>query len=126
VLDLKVCIVEDEVILIEDLKQNIEQIDGYSVVGSATTANDAIELILEKTPDLVLLDLKLKGAGTGVDVIKAVSDLSGVFIVIFSAYAEGYYEDAAKGKNVLAYLEKPISEMSLQQALKDIKEKISK
>lgn len=68
---LKVFIVEDSLPIRERLIELMDEIDGAAVVGVAETPAEAITGILNKRPDLVVLDYQLLG-GTGVEVMRAV------------------------------------------------------
>lgn len=63
---LKILIVEDEVIIAEDMKQMLEKL-GYNVIGIAFDYNEAIDVLNEKKPDLALIDINLGGTKDGID-----------------------------------------------------------
>lgn len=63
---IRVLIVEDEFIVAMTLKDEFEDA-GYEVVGLAGTADRAIELACAASPDVILMDVRLKGSGDGVD-----------------------------------------------------------
>ena len=56
----RILIVEDEAITALDLKYSLEEL-GYEIVDTVDTGQDAIDTAAEKTPDVVLMDIKLKG-----------------------------------------------------------------
>ncbi|MEH6616336.1 MAG: two-component system response regulator NarL [Porticoccus sp.] len=79
-----VLLVDDHPILRKGIKDLIELEDNISVVGEAANGDDAVKEAVQKSPSLILLDLRLKGM-SGLDVLKALRN-SGVDsrVVIFS------------------------------------------
>lgn len=76
----KVLIVEDESIIAWDLKKTLERMDG-EVVGIAPSADAAVEKARSDDPDLILMDITLRGDRTGVDAAMAIRGFSDVPIV---------------------------------------------
>ena len=62
----KVLIVDDEVVVAEDIRRQLRSL-GYTVVGVASSGADAIRLAGEHRPELILMDIKLKGAMDGIE-----------------------------------------------------------
>jgi len=65
----KILIVEDDAIIIEDIKDIIEA-EGYVVTGIASSEGRALKLLDRRLPDLVLLDITLKEDTTGIHLAK--------------------------------------------------------
>jgi len=63
----KIFIVEDEMLVLEDLKQLLIQ-ENYEIVGVATSGTEAIENIKSSVPDLVIMDVRIKGELDGIEV----------------------------------------------------------
>jgi DNA-binding NarL/FixJ family response regulator len=66
---MNVFIVDDATIVVEKLTAMFSGIDGVECVGHAKNALDAIRSIAEMKPDVVILDIHLKGGGNGMDVL---------------------------------------------------------
>jgi YesN/AraC family two-component response regulator len=66
---LKLFIVEDEFIVMENIRLDVKSF-GYQIVGTAANGIDAIEGILKEKPDLILMDINLKGSLSGIDVAR--------------------------------------------------------
>ena len=64
---LNIFIVEDESIVAKDIQNSLTKL-GYNVVGMANNGKDAVEKIIEMKPDLVLMDIMIKGNMTGIEV----------------------------------------------------------
>jgi CheY-like chemotaxis protein len=67
----KVVIVEDEGLIAADLQGRLERA-GYRVPAVAGSAGEALEVIREKSPDLILMDIRLRGNVDGIQVAEQV------------------------------------------------------
>ena len=102
----KVFIVEDEVIVAESLNDQLQSL-GYTVIGQATSGEEALQKIKKNVPDLVLMDIMLKGVMDGVETAKEVRDLHGIPVVFLSAYSDSETLQRAKLIEPFGYLIKP-------------------
>ena len=100
----RVVIADDESIIRLDLKEILED-DGYLVVGEAARGDDALALIREHRPDLVLLDIKMPGLD-GIEVARELKG-SGTVVVILTAFSQRSLIESARDAGVVAYLVKP-------------------
>ena len=82
----RVFIVEDEVLVARDIKSRLEKL-GYQVIGTAARGDDAVSRVLSERPDLILMDVNLKGDMDGIeaaDRIRAEADLPIIFCTEYS------------------------------------------
>ena len=70
----RILIVEDEAITALDLKYSLEDL-GYEIIDTVDTGQDAIDVAAEKVPDVVLMDIKLKGDMEGIEAAEVISEL---------------------------------------------------
>jgi len=70
--DMKVFLVDDSAIVLEKLAAMISGIEGVEIAGQAMNARDAIQSIVKLKPDVVILDIRLNGGGSGIDVLKEI------------------------------------------------------
>ena len=70
----RILIVEDEAITALDLKYSLEEL-GYEVIDTVDTGQDAIDTAAETIPDVVLMDIKLKGDMEGIEAAEVISEL---------------------------------------------------
>lgn len=123
-----ILVVEDENITAQDIKATLEHL-GYSVAGIASTGKDAIEKAEKTKPDLILMDIHLKGKMDGIEASKKISSSSDVPIVFLTAYSDNSVIERAKNVKAFGYIVKPFDEktlngviqMTLQKSM-DIKE----
>ena len=65
----RIMIVEDEIIVAEDLKEGLQNL-GYSITSVARSGEMAIEMVEKDRPDMVLMDIVLKGKMDGIETAK--------------------------------------------------------
>jgi DNA-binding NtrC family response regulator len=114
----RILIVEDEAIVREDLRDLIQGL-GYAVVGDAMTGRDAIALALaaELRPDLVLMDIQLKGAMDGVEAAIRIRNQEGPPVVFLTAFANEQIIDRAKEACPYGYLTKPFNDRAIRATI---------
>ena len=95
----KILVVDDEHLIRWSLEQNLKK-QGYEVV-TAGTGEDALRLVREEQPDLVLLDIQLPGI-SGIDVLEKIKDHDEDIIVIMVTANSGL-ENAVKAMRLGAY-----------------------
>lgn len=111
----KILIVEDEFIVANNLRMILEE-GGYTINGIAASAREAREHMQQHKPDLVLLDIKLKGKLSGIDIARELRAGHIPFIYL-SAYANQAILEEAKTTEPYGFLVKPVREKDLLVAL---------
>jgi transcriptional regulator with GAF, ATPase, and Fis domain len=111
----KILIVEDEYIIANDL-QIILHAAGYPVIGIARSVAKALVLIGQQRPDVVLLDIYLKGPETGIDLAQQLNEINIPFIYI-SANDNQRVLEAVKATEPSGYIVKPFREKDVLTAL---------
>ncbi len=111
----KILIVEDEYIIANDLELILQEA-GYPVIGVADSVAEAIGLMNQQKPDIVLLDIYLKGKETGIDLAKPLDELGIPFIYI-SANDNKSVLEAVKATQPIGYIVKPFREKDVLTTL---------
>lgn len=111
----KILIVEDEYIVANDLRLMLEKAD-YTVCGIADSVAGAIRAIEREKPELVLLDIQLKGPQTGIDLAKYLRRQKIAFVYL-SANSSQRVLEAAKATEPHGFLVKPFRAKDLLVAL---------
>lgn len=122
---MKFIIADDEPIVREGLKTIIDWSGmGFTLCDEASDGNEAVEKIMEKNPELVILDIKMPEL-SGVKVAEVVRQkgYQGK-IIILSGFSDFAYAQAAIRQGVESYLVKPIDEEELIDALLKVRKKI--
>ena len=111
-----ILIVEDERIVAKDIKQNLNKL-GYNITGIASEGDDAIQKAEKEKPDLVLMDIKLKGKMSGIDAAKQIREKFDIPIVFLTAYADEATLKSAKIAEPHGYIIKPFREIDLKTVI---------
>ena len=112
----KILIVEDELITAADMKFTLEDM-GYEVVGTASTGQNAIDIAVEKSPDLVLMDVNLKGKMTGIEASKEIISLN---IKVIYLTGQSDPSNLATGeKGACGFIMKPFDPKKLKKAVEE-------
>ncbi|MDO9046068.1 MAG: PAS domain S-box protein [Methanobacteriaceae archaeon] len=112
----KVLLAEDESITALQIKNKLKSWD-FDVVAVASSGEDAIVLALEKKPDIVLLDIVLKGNLDGIDAAEKIKDTLHIPIIYLTAFADESTMNRAKSTEPRNYILKPFDDNELRFAL---------
>ena len=105
-------IVEDEVIVARDIQSRLQKM-GYEVTGTAARGEDAVERVLDQQPDLVLMDINLRGEMDGIDAAVNIRAEYDVPIIFCSAYSNKETLARAKITGPYGYVLKPFDNREL-------------
>ena len=119
---LKTLIVDDESLARRGLVHRLRHIADIEIVGEARNGREALDLISEKKPDLVFLDIQMPGI-SGFDVVQQLDIETMPVILFLTAYDE--YAVRAFEVNALDYILKPIDEDRLNQVLDKVRDNLS-
>jgi len=111
----RILIVEDEIITAMDLAAELEGM-GYLVVDTVGTGQEAIEKVELFRPDLVLMDIVLRGDMDGIQVAEQIHDLN-IPVVYLSAYSDDTTVERAKKTFPFGYLIKPYQKDELYSTI---------
>jgi PAS domain S-box-containing protein len=111
-----VLVVEDERVVAKDLQRTLMNL-GYEVPVTVATADDAIRAASERCPDLVLMDIRIKGARDGIETAEILKSQFDVPVVYLTAYADQTTVARAKLTEPHAYLLKPVKVDELRTAV---------
>ncbi len=113
---IKVLVVEDEFIVAADLKARLNKM-GYKVIGTAASGLEAIEKVWRESPDIVLMDIVLKGDMDGIATAEAIKQGYNIPIIFLTAYADQNTFSKAKLTEPFGYICKPFQEKNLKMAI---------
>ena len=111
----KILIVEDQWIEANDLQTILEQ-EGFEVTGIAKSVEQSLVLLEATRPDMVLLDIFLKGDLTGIDLAKTLA-VQGIPFIYLTANSDMQTLEAAKATQPYGFLVKPYREKDILVAL---------
>lgn len=124
-----VLIVEDEIVVSMELSTYIESL-GFKLVGTSTNAEAAYALAINHKPDIILMDINIKGSIDGIDLSSKILNVSSPLIIYLTAFCDEKTIQRAIQTNPSSYLLKPFNKkelyVSLMIASSKNKEKIIK
>src|SRR5919106_1763618 len=111
----KVLIAEDEAIIRLDLKEMLEE-EGIEVVGEASDGEAAIRLAKERSPDLVIMDIKMPGMD-GLAAAERITEEGLGAVLILTAFSQKDLVQRAADAGAMGYLVKPFQKSDLMPAI---------
>ena len=111
-----ILVVEDQRLIAADIESRLEKF-GYRVVGSVASGEAAIQAALEVLPDLILMDIRLRGALDGIQAAETIRARLDVPIIYLTAYTDEDTIRRARSTSPFGYLVKPFNERELRAAI---------
>ena len=111
-----ILIVEDESIVAEGIETSLLEL-GYEVAAKTGSAKNAIELARKHRPDLVLMDIVLKGEEDGVHAAGQIASQFDIPVVFLTAYSDKSTLNRAKLTDPFGYITKPFQDKDLSIAI---------
>jgi PAS domain S-box-containing protein len=112
----KILVVEDEQIVALDIKQMLQR-SGYAVLGPAVTGEAAIRQTIKEQPDLVLMDIRLRGDMDGIIAAQEIRRRLDIPVIYLTAFFDEETLQRAKLTEPYGYLLKPFNENELNSTL---------
>lgn len=112
----RILIVEDEHIVAMGIKRMLKNM-GYTLAGVASSGEDAINKAESTFPDLVLMDIMLKGNINGIEAAKEIKARFGIPVVYLTACSESKIVERAWKTEPLGYIVKPFDEKDLKKSI---------
>lgn len=108
----KILVFEDERIVAMDIKSSLESL-GYTVCATVSSCEVALKIIAEIQPDLILMDINLKGNIDGVQTAKKIRTHFNIPVIYLTAYADNNTLQRAKITEPFGYILKPFEDKEL-------------
>ena len=123
---MKVFIVDDSSVIVERLTLLLEDVPGVELVGHAADVPQAIQRLLETTPDVLVLDLHLPG-GTGLDVLRALRPVQpDVHVLVFTNHSHDEYRQECLTAGAEYFLDKSAEFEKIPRILRELARKKAK
>lgn len=111
-----IVIAEDEKIIALDLSNTLQKL-GYNIAGIAVSAKDIFNLIEISNPNLIVMDIMLKGSMNGIEAANIISRKYGLPVVYLTALTDEETLQKAKKTNPFGYILKPYDEKTLHSSI---------
>ena len=115
----KVLIVEDDMIISLVIENMVKEL-GHNVVGKATSGEEAINLALENKPDLVLMDIRLKGEMDGIQAVTAIKEKIETSVIYLTGNSDRVNYDRAKETDFIDLITKPFTITDLTKSMEQV------
>jgi len=112
----KILIVEDDNIVAADLQKRLMTL-GYDIVGIVTSGEEAIKKAILSSPDLVLMNVRLRGEMDGIEAASTLRFQHGIAVVFLSAFADNDTMKRASKTEPFGYILKPFEERELHTTI---------
>ena len=112
----RILVVEDGLIMARDIERRLHTM-GYGVAGLAQSGEEAIRMVTHVKPDLVLMDVSLKGGMDGIQTALKIREIVDIPIVYVTAYSDDGTLGRARATNPFGYVLKPFEEKELRTTI---------
>jgi len=109
-------IVEDEILIAEELKVRLSLL-GFSIIAAVESGEEGIAIATRERPDLVLMDIRLKGKKDGVQAAEEIHRQVDVPVVYLTAYSDRLTVDRVKGTEYDGFILKPFRAGELKSTI---------
>ena len=111
-----ILIVEDEILVARDLQQSLQEL-GYNAYAIAASSEEAVAASWSQCPDIVLMDIRLKGAEDGIAVAAVLQEKFQPAVIYLTAHADAATLDRARKTSPYGYLPKPVTITALRSMI---------
>jgi CheY-like chemotaxis protein len=112
----KVLIVEDDKVILSIARWRLSNL-GYEICGSAATGAEALDNVAKMQPDIVLMDITLKGEMDGIETAKRIKKNFNIPVIFVSSHTEGEIITRAREVGPAGFVKKPFDDDSLRIAI---------
>jgi|SRR4030095_2027449 len=116
---IKIIVVEDEALIALDIKEKLIEL-GFLVPMTIDNGEDAIKYAGEIMPDIILMDIVLKGDMDGIEAAKQIKEKFNIPSLFLTAYNNSTIVERAMKINPAGYLLKPFDDSKLQEIIIDL------
>ena len=120
----RILIVEDDMIIGANISLQLTNL-GYEITGIESRGEEAIGHVKANTPDLLLMDVNLKGALSGIDTVKAIQEFCDVPVIYLTANSDEVTFRNAKETHPKAFMTKPFNKLELQRTIELVVEQLA-
>lgn len=112
----KILIVEDEMVIAANIALQLTAL-GYEVTGTVSRGEDALNQIKDNPPDILLLDINLKGALNGIETAKVMQKTHNIPVIYLTANIDDAHFNRAKETRPYGFIAKPYKKLDLQRTI---------
>ncbi|QWR78952.1 response regulator [Candidatus Magnetomonas plexicatena] len=114
--NIRILVVEDERIIAREIEERLKRM-GFSVIGIVSSGESALQKIPEELPDLVLMDIRLRGDIDGIEAAKHIRGKYDIPVIFLTAHSDKATLERAKVTQPYGYLLKPFHEKDISATI---------
>lgn len=116
---IQIMIVDDHPIVRQGLRMIIEREEDFSICAEASSASEAIRVIADRNPDVVIVDISLDGTTNGIELVRAIKErYPGILTLVLSMYDESLYAERAIRAGASGYVMKKEADNNIISAIR--------
>ena len=123
--ELNILVVEDEAIVAIDIRHKLQSF-GYRVTDVVSSGEDALKCIEKEAPDLVLLDISLKGTMSGIDTAYRMAEKFSVPVIFITAHSDSITFSKALEVRPYGYIVKPFIERDIRFTIEVVRQRMQR
>lgn len=120
----RILVVEDDMIIAANISLHLSKL-GYEITGIESRGEDAVNHALENHPDIILMDIQLKGKLSGIEAAKQIQNKMDIPLIYLTANSDDISFQKAKETHPYAFISKPFNKLNLERTVALVVEKIS-
>ncbi|MCI4669221.1 MAG: response regulator [Bacteroidia bacterium] len=120
---LRILVVEDEMIIAAKIAMHLNQM-GYEVVSIMPSGVDAVAYCKESLPDIILMDINLRGEMDGIQTVEAIQKFAEIPVIYLTANADDQTFQRAKSTRPFSFIAKPYKKMDLQRSIELVEQRM--
>lgn len=121
---ISILIVEDDMVIAANISLQLTKL-GYAVTGIESRGEDAIHHAKENLPDIILMDINLKGKLDGIETAKSIQKFSDIPLIYLTGNSDEVSFQKAKETHPFAFISKPFNKLNLERTVALVVEKIT-
>lgn len=116
---IQIMIIDDHPIVRQGLKMILEREEDFSICAEASNASEAIRVIGDRNPDVVIVDISLDGTTNGIELVKGIKErYPGILSLVLSMYDESLYAERAIRAGASGYVMKKEADNNIISAIR--------
>ncbi len=120
---LRILIVEDDMIIAANLAMQLSKL-GYDILGIASRGEEALAHSKLNPPDLILMDINLKGKLNGIETVKAIQQINDIPVIYLTANSDEGTFASARSTHPFAFISKPFNQLDLERTIALLQEQL--
>jgi two-component system, response regulator PdtaR len=114
--EVKILLVEDDNVIAKIAEWRLKNL-GYTLCGRATSASEAMELVVNSKPDLVLMDINIRGDMDGIETAKMIKKGFNIPVIYVTSHSDGPTLERARATKPDGFIVKPFDDTDLRVAI---------